>query len=192
MTKLHLPLILSDLGACGRLGAAIALCLLGAVACTTPADVYDPETGTIETESEAAVETEVPATETDTATVIFADVEGPDNGVPNVENGSVKQLTLPGPAVAVLVTCDQEGFVPFGYKDMGWDWVGCQVPNPGDPVGAGSNLTEPELSDVPSPVGGTVSQVTIPGPQSAIAVVCNQGSPFVYEDQGTWVGCQGS
>jgi hypothetical protein len=154
--------------------------------------VYNPETDTIETEPEAAIETEVPTTEAGTSTVTFADVEGPDNGVPGIDNGTVKQLTLPGPAVGVLVTCDQEGFVPFAYKDMGWDWVGCQVPKPGDPVGAESALTEPELSDVPSPVGGTVSQVTIPGPQSAISVLCETGTPFVYEDQGTWIGCQGS
>jgi hypothetical protein len=82
--------------------------------------------------------------------------------------------------------------VPFGYSDMGMDWVGCEVPNPDDTVGPESELTEPELSDVPSPVGGTVSMVTIPGPQSAISVLCEIGTPCIYEDQGTWVGCQGS
>ncbi|MEB3289724.1 MAG: hypothetical protein VKI82_07405 [Leptolyngbya sp.] len=105
--------------------------------------------------------------------------------------GTVKQLTLSGPESAALVTCDQEGFVPFSYRDTGIDWVGCQVPNPNDPAGPTSALTEPAFTAGPSPVGGTVSMITIPGPQSAIAVVCTSGSPFLYEDQGTWVGCQG-
>jgi guanyl-specific ribonuclease Sa len=71
------------------------------------------------------------------------------------------------------------------------DWVGCQVSNPSDATGPGSALTEPEISEVPSPVGGTVSMVTIPDPQSAIVVVCDTGTPFIYEDQGAWIGCQG-
>lgn len=163
----------------GRLGAAAALCLIGAVGCTTPVEVMDP--------NEEAPSTEEPMPEEPGATidVFFGDVESP-------AGGSVKQLTLPGPQSAALLACDQEGFVPFGFSDMGLDWVGCQVPTPGDAVGPESTLTEPELSDVPSPVGGTVSQVTIPGPQSSIVVACDTGTPFVYEDQGTWVGCQGS
>ncbi|WP_155523586.1 hypothetical protein [Nodosilinea nodulosa] len=163
----------------GRLGASAALCLMGAVGCTTPVEVMDPEAGTPGTEP--------PMTDEPTATidVFFGDVPSP-------AGGTVKQLRLPGPQSAALVTCDQEGFVPFAYSDTGMNWVGCQVPNPGDTVGLESSLTEPVLSDVPSPVGGTVSQITIPGPQSAISVVCETGSPFVYEDQGTWVGCEGS
>ncbi|HZG38676.1 MAG TPA: hypothetical protein VEZ50_08345 [Nodosilinea sp.] len=157
----------------GRVGAVV-LCLVGAMGCTTPVEVMDPNA-------------ETPATEEPVVTIdlFFGDVETPDGS-------TVKQLRLPGPEAGVLVVCDQEGFVPFSYIDVGLEWVGCQVPTPGDTVGAESTLTEPELSDVPSPVGGTVSQITIPGPQSAISVVCETGSPFVYKDQGTWIGCQGS
>ncbi|WP_035991041.1 hypothetical protein [Leptolyngbya sp. KIOST-1] len=161
----------------GRLGAAAALCLIGAVGCTRPVEVLDPNAP-----DAGASGTEEPVATID---VFFGDVESPDGG-------TVKELRLPGPAAAAMVTCDQEGFEPFSYSDMGMDWVGCQVPNPGDAVGPESALSEPELSDVPSPVGGTVSMITIPGPQSAISVVCDQGTPFVYEDQGTWIGCQGS
>jgi hypothetical protein len=160
----------------GRLGAAAALCLIGAVGCTTPVEVLDPN----------APATEAPDTEEPVATidVFFGDVESP-------AGGTVKQLRLPGPETGVLIACDQEGFVPFAYSDIGMEWIGCQVPNPGDSVGLESALSEPVLSDVPSPVGGTVSQVIIPGPQSAISVLCETGTPFLYEDQGTWVGCQG-
>jgi hypothetical protein len=151
--------------------AIAAASLLGAVACTVPVEVLDPN---------------APATDDPVANigVFFGDVESP-------AGGTVKELRLPGPETAAMVACDQEGFVPFAYSDTGMNWVGCQVPNPGDAVGPESALTEPELSDEPSPVGGTVSMVTIPGPQSAISVVCNSGTPFVYEDQGTWIGCQG-
>ncbi|WOD37519.1 hypothetical protein [Nodosilinea sp. E11] len=167
-----------SMGAWSRLGAATILCLIGAVGCTTPVEVLDPN---------APPATETPDTEEPGATidVFFGDVESP-------AGGTVKELRLPGPEAAAMVACDQEGFVPFAYSDTGMDWVGCQVPNPGDAVGPESALTEPELSDVPSPVGGTVSMITLPGPQSAISVVCDQGTPFVYEDQGTWIGCQGS
>lgn len=167
----RLPVAKLPMNAWGRLGAAAALCLIGAIGCTTPVEVLDPE----------ASSTEEPAATMD---VFFGDVESP-------AGGTVKELRLPGPESAAMVACDQEGFEPFGYSDMGMDWVGCQVPNPGDSVGLESALSEPVLSDVPSPVGGTVSQVIIPGPQSAISVVCNTGTPFVYEDQGTWVGCEG-
>ncbi|MGF1519380.1 MAG: hypothetical protein ACFCVB_16485 [Nodosilinea sp.] len=158
-------------------GAAATLCLMGAVGCTTPVEVLDPN----------APPTEAPGTEEPGATidVFFGDVESP-------AGGTVKELRLPGPEAAAMVACYQEGFEPFSYSDTGMDWVGCQVPNPGDSVGLESSLTEPELSDVPSPVGGTVSMITIPGPQSAISVVCDTGTPFVYEDQGTWIGCQGN
>ncbi|MGB7311673.1 MAG: hypothetical protein WA939_01970, partial [Nodosilinea sp.] len=155
MAFFRLPCVQVSAAAWGRLGVAATLCLVGAVGCTTPVEVLDPN----------APETGVPTTEGPGATVdvFFGDVESP-------VGGTVKQLRLSGPESGVLVTCDQEGFVPFAYSDTGMDWVGCQVPTPGDSVGLESSLTEPELSDVPSPVGGTVSQVTIPGPQSAIAV----------------------
>ncbi len=172
-----LPVAKLSMSAWGRLGAAATLCLIGAVGCTTPVEVLDPE---------APPSTEAPATGAPAATidVFFGDVESP-------AGGTVKELRLPGPQSAALVACDQDGFVPFGFSDMGLDWVGCQVPTPGDAVGPESTLTEPELSDVPSPVGGTVSQVTIPGPGDSIVVNCEVGTAFVYEDQGTWVGCQG-
>ncbi len=177
MAFFRLPGTQVSAAAWGRLGVAAALCLIGAVGCTTPVEVLDPN----------APETEAPTTEGPGATidVFFGDVASP-------AGGTVKQLRLPGPESAVLVTCDQEEFVPFAYSDMGMDWVGCELPNLDAAVGPESALTEPELSDVPGPVGGTVSQVTIPGPQSAISVLCETGSPFVYEDQGTWVGCEGS
>jgi hypothetical protein len=132
-----------------------------------------------------------PDSAAETPAVTFAEVEGPDNGLADVDNGLVKQLTLSGPASAVLITCDQGGFEPFTFTDMGLDWVGCQVPNPGDAVGPESALMEPAIEDVASPVGGTVQQVTIPGPQVSIVVACaDDFKPFIYEDQGTWVGCQ--
>ena len=153
-------------------GTAATLCLMGAVGCTTPVELLDPN---------APPGTEEPGATID---VFFRDVESP-------AGGTVKELRLPGPEAAAMVACDQEGFEPFAYSDMGMDWIGCQVPNPGDSVGLESASTEPELSDVPSPDGGTVSMIIIPGPQSAISVVCDQGTPFVYEEQGTWVGCEG-
>lgn len=175
----RLPGATLSVSARGRLGVLAAICLMGAVSCTTSVEIIDPEADPSGTEP--------PMTEEPTATidVFFGDVEAPDGG-------TVKQLRLPGPQSAALVACDQEGFEPFTYSDMGMDWIGCQVPTPGDTVGLESSLTEPELSDVPSPVGGTVSQVTIPGPQSAISVICETGSPFMYTDQGTWIGCEGS
>jgi guanyl-specific ribonuclease Sa len=177
MVFFRLPGARVSAAAWGRLGAAAALCLIGAVGCTTPVEVLDPN----------APATETPATEGPGATVdvSFGDVESP-------AGGTVKQLRLPGPESAVLVTCNQEGFTPFAYSDMGMDWVGCETATPSGTVELESSPAEPELSDVPGPVGGTVSQVTIPGPQSAISVLCETGSPFVYEDQGTWVGCEGS
>ncbi len=157
--------------------ASIAVvCLVGTVSCTTPVELIEPE----------APEAEAPTTDEPAAAigVFFGEVDSP-------AGGTVKQLRLPGPEAAAMVSCDQDGFVPFSYRDSGIDWIGCQVPTPGSATGPASSLTEPELSDVPSPVGGTVSMITIPGPQSAISVVCNTGTPFLYEDQGTWVGCQG-
>lgn len=150
-----------------RGGAVAVLCGLGAIACTS----NDPG---------ARVDPMPPAD----ATVSLTEVPSP-------EGGTVQQLTLPGPEAGVMVVCDQEGFVPFAYADSGIDWVGCQVPNPGDAVGAESSLTAAVLNDMPSPMGGMVPQVTLPGSQTAIAVVCEGDfMPFVYQDQGDWIGCQ--
>ncbi|HIK45687.1 MAG TPA: hypothetical protein IGR64_12510 [Leptolyngbyaceae cyanobacterium M65_K2018_010] len=154
------------LAAVAQWSAVALVCWLGATAC-------DNRPETVETPGE-------------TFTAVLTEIESPDGG-------AVKQLTLAGPEGSTLVTCDQEGFAPFTYSDMGLEWIGCQVPNPGDAVGPASSLTEPTLAEVPSPVGGTVQQLTLPGPQSGVVVTCAEGfAPFIYEDQGTWVGCQAS
>ena len=178
-------------GTWSRLGAVVALGLIGAIGCTPRVDVEvrAPEIETLAAEVETPVTgTEAPDVETAAAgvspTVTLTEIASPAGGM-------VQQLTLPGPETGVMVTCDQEGFVPFAYSDMGMEWVGCQVPSAGGSVGAASTLTEPEMAEVPSPVGGMVSQVTIPGPQSAMVVTCAIGTPFMYDDQGSWVGCQG-
>lgn len=152
-----------------RYGIIAFICFAGAIACTTPESVEDEPGG------ELAVED-----------VVLADVDSP-------AGGQVKQLTLPGPQLAVLVTCDQEGVVPFTFTDTGLDWIGCQVSTPGSPTAVPSTLSEPIIETVDSPVGGTVQQVTIPGPESSVIVVCQDDFvPFLYQDQGTWVGCQAS
>lgn len=143
------------------------LCFAGVISCTAPESVED------EPDEEIAV--------TDVA---FTDVDSP-------VGGQVKQLTIPGPHVAVLVTCDQEGVVPFAFTDMELNWVGCQVSTLGNPTATPSTLTEPVIETVDSPVGGTVQQVTIPGPESALMVTCiGDFAPFLYQDQGDWIGCQ--
>jgi hypothetical protein len=38
-----------------------------------------------------------------------------------------QQLALGGPESAVLVACDQEGFIPFTFTDLGMEWIGCQA-----------------------------------------------------------------
>lgn len=110
--------------------------------------------------------------------------------VPSPVGGSVKQLMVPGPETSVLFTCDQAGFEPFFYTDQG-DWVGCQISDGGQP-GAESTMTEPTIEDVPSPVGGMVKQVTIPGPSMAVLLACNAEGfkPFTFIDQGFWIGCE--
>jgi hypothetical protein len=104
--------------------------------------------------------------------------------------GTVKQLLIPGPETSVLVTCDQDGFEPFMFTDEG-TWVGCQIPDGSEP-GPASELAEATIGDTPSPVGGTVKLVTIPGPQLAVLVSCRAEGfqPFLFSDQGTWVGCE--
>ncbi len=56
-----------------------------------------------------------------------------------------------------------------------------------------AELTEPAMRPFPSPVGGMIQKVYIPGPESAVAVTCVRPGfePFFYTDQGeNWVGCQ--
>jgi hypothetical protein len=103
--------------------------------------------------------------------------------------GTVKELVIPGPEIAVLVACDQEGFEPFLFADQG-TWVGCQIAA-GDAAGEASTLLEPAMSDAASPVGGTVKELVIPGPEISVLVACDQEGfePFLFADQGTWVGC---
>jgi hypothetical protein len=50
----------------------------------------------------------------------------------------------------------------------------------------------PRLTDVPSPVGGTVQQLTLPGPETSVLIVCDREGfePFLFTDQGNWVGCR--
>ncbi len=168
--------------ATGSLSALALFCWLGVTACDNPSETAET-TEPVET-AETIEETTVEDTAEPAMTVTLADAEAP-NGQ------TTQQLALGGPESAVLVTCDQEGFIPFTFTDLGVEWVGCEVPNPGDAVGPESSLSEPSLDEVPSPVGGTVQQLTLPGPQSGVMVTCNEGfAPFIYEDQGTWVGCQ--
>ncbi|MGB5757571.1 MAG: peptidoglycan-binding domain-containing protein [Acidimicrobiales bacterium] len=105
--------------------------------------------------------------------------------------GTVKRLVVPGPQASVLLECDQGGFQPYFFTDQG-EWIGCEAVAGTDP-GPDSSLTEATLNDVESPAGGTVKQLTIPGPQTSVLVACaaNGTSPFLFTDQGTWVGCQG-
>jgi len=171
-----------SLRAIGSLSALALFCWLGVTACDNPSETAE----TAETTETAATmeETAVEDAAEKAMTVILAEAAAPDGQ-------TTQQLALGGPERAVLVTCNQEGFIPFTFTDLGVEWVGCQVPNPGDAVGPESSLTEPSLGEVPSPVGGTVQQLTLPGPQSGVMVTCNDGfAPFMYEDQGTWIGCQ--
>ncbi len=112
--------------------------------------------------------------------------------VPSPVGGTVKQVTIPGPETSVLVVCDQAGFEPFFFTDQG-NWVGCSIMDGVEP-GPESALAQAAMSDVASPVGGTVKQVTIPGPETSVLVVCDQAGfePFFFTDQGNWVGCQRS
>ena len=110
---------------------------------------------------------------------------------PSPAGGTVKRLVVPGPQTSVLLACDRGGFQPFFFTDEG-DWVDCEAAAGTDP-GPESSLTEATLEDVQSPAGGTVKQLTIPGPQTSVLVTCaaEDTSPFLFTDQGTWVGCQG-
>jgi hypothetical protein len=103
--------------------------------------------------------------------------------------GTVKELVIPGPETSVLVACDQEGFEPFLFADQGV-WVGCQI-TAGEAPGDASTLLEPAMSDAASPVGETVKELVIPGPEISVLVACDQEGfePFLFADQGTWVGC---
>ncbi|MBD2258724.1 hypothetical protein [Pseudanabaena sp. FACHB-2040] len=105
--------------------------------------------------------------------------------------GTMAKVYLPGPETAVIVECEQEGFTPFFFIDVGEYWVGCQSevnasvgPEVDQPIG---------LQEVSSPAGGMVQKLSIPGPQLSAAVGCEQDGfvPFLYDDEGaTWVGCQ--
>jgi hypothetical protein len=76
--------------------------------------------------------------------------------------------------------------------------VGDQLLEPGTIVEGNAansedpNSGEPSLTDVPSPVGGTVKQLTIPGPETSVLVTCDREGfePFFFTDQGNWVGCR--
>ncbi len=109
---------------------------------------------------------------------------------PSPVGGSVKRLVLPGPESSVLVVCDRHGFQPFLFTDQG-EWIGCELIAGSEP-GADSVLVEPVISDIGSPADGTVKEVTIPGPQTSILVACRADGlePFLFHNQGTWVGCQ--
>ena len=110
---------------------------------------------------------------------------------PSPAGGTVKRLVVPGPQTSVLLACDQGGFQAYFFTDQG-EWVGCEAVA-GTDQGPESSLTEATLDDVESPAGGTVKQLTIPGPQTSVLVSCaaDDTSPFLFTDQGTWVGCQG-
>lgn len=140
----------------------------------------DPSPSAPPTNSGDAAPT-APATASVTG-VTFGDAESP-------VGGTVKKVTLSGPETSVMVRCDQGGFEPFVFTDQG-TWVGCQLPLD-TTAGTESTLTEPVFGAVPSPVGGTVGQITIPGPQSSVILECiGDFTPFLFTDQGTWVGCQ--
>jgi len=104
--------------------------------------------------------------------------------------GTVKQLVVPGPETSVLVTCDQRNVEPFFFTDQA-DWVGCKA-TAGTQPGPDSTFSAPVMSDVDSPAGGRVKQVTIPGPGTSIIVSCGAAGlkPFLFTDTGTWVGCR--
>ena len=143
------------------------------------ATVPKPQSG-----SEGANETASPADDADyIAEPVLADVTSP-------VGGTVKQVIIPGPETSVLVVCDREGFEPFFFTDQG-DWVGCSIMDGTEP-GPESLLARPALVEVTSPVGGTVEQLSIPGPEISVLVVCERAGfePFLFTDQGTWVGCQ--
>ncbi len=57
---------------------------------------------------------------------------------------------------------------------------------------AGAAIAGVTFGDVASPVGGTVKKAILSGPETGIMVVCDQSGfePFVFTDQGTWVGCK--
>jgi hypothetical protein len=115
--------------------------------------------------------------------VVLVDAESP-------AGGTVKRLGIPGPERSVLLVCDQDGFEPFFFNDEG-NWVGCQIID-GSEAGPESELADPVLGEVDGPAGGTVAQLTIPGPQTSVLVTCRGTgfSPFLFLDEGTWVGCQ--
>jgi len=176
------------------IAALAALTLLAAVS-----GCGDDDTGSGErsTSTTVAATTSVPIStpgEEATPTGGIDDPHGVDEpslaNVPSPVGGTVKQVIVPGPEISVLVACDQAGFEPFFFTDQG-DWVGCRLMARADPAPQ-SALAEPVMSDVASPVGGTVKQVIVPGPEISVLVACDQAGfePFFFTDQGDWVGCQ--
>ncbi|HIK46656.1 MAG TPA: hypothetical protein IGR64_17540 [Leptolyngbyaceae cyanobacterium M65_K2018_010] len=167
------------LSTAGKVGAIALVAGFSVTACTKPE--------TVETVDGPAVEVTTPtgSSETTTEKFSFADVPSP-------AGGTVKQLTLAGPETAVVMTCDQQGSVPFLYSDAGLQWVGCQSPSPGSALGPASTLTEPTLNEVRSPLGPVnVPQITLPGPESAVVVACGGNFvPFLSEDKAFWLGCK--
>jgi hypothetical protein len=167
----------------GTAGLLVTLAL--ATACQGPTGQSDDmAVETPDANPEATSEATPEASET------MAAAEPVLEDAPSPVGGSVKQLVVPGPETSVLFACDQEGFEPFFYTDQG-DWVGCQISDGGQP-GAESTMTEPTIEDVPSPVGGMVKQVTIPGPSMAVLLACKEEgfNPFTFIDQGFWIGCE--
>lgn len=149
----------------------------------TPAEAVAAPSTPNATSGEEAVPTDATVDSSDASQPVLGNVESP-------VGGTVKQVTVPGPEISVLVNCDQAGFVPFFFTDQG-DWVGCQIVA-GTDAGPQSALTEPVMNEVTSAVGGTVMQVTIPGPETSVLVVCGEAGfvPFFFTDQGDWIGCQ--
>lgn len=100
--------------------------------------------------------------------------------------------------IAWIAICIAMGLLPGGCSDD--DATGATAqPTPmsgsastDDDMPAGSGLADPVLEDALSPVGGTVKRLVIPGPQTSVLIACDQDGfePFMFTDEGTWVGCQ--
>lgn len=111
--------------------------------------------------------------------------------VPSPEGGMAAKVTLSGPETSIMAECVQQGFKPFFYTAVGENWVGCEsAPN----AAVGPAVDRPiTLSQTPSPAGGIVQKLSLPGPQLAAVVACSQTGfvPFVYDAEGfSWIGCR--
>ena len=91
-------------------------------------------------------------------------------------SGARRSLLAVGFVVCLLVT------------GCGGGSVGEPTPDPPSSPAA----VEADLRDTPSPDGGTVKELAIGNPQTTVVVRCSRGGfePFLFEDQGTWVGCE--